>query len=101
MGITMSQREWGTGSLKTREGEASGISAEKQGFKKEEEQIQAQRQRGSPLPSPRMVISHGGSGARGKAVIPSSLSDIQEVRQRCYQSYASQDANHDAGHRPN
>lgn len=43
MGITISKRKWGTGSLKSREGEATGISAEKQGFQKEEEQMQAQR----------------------------------------------------------
>lgn len=37
------------------EDEATGIRAEKQGFRKEEEQVQAQRLRGS-LPSPK----HGG-----------------------------------------
>lgn len=76
MGITMSKRESGMGSPKTREGEAIGISAEKQGFRNEEEQIQAQRQREvSPLPS--MALSLAGSCTGGKAIIPSSLSAVQ------------------------
>ena len=61
MGITISQRERGTGSLKTREEEAAGISAKQQGFSKEEPQNQAQRWRGSLLVSLRMAISLGES----------------------------------------
>lgn len=99
MGITMSKRESGTGSLKTREGEATGISAEKQGYRNEEEQIQAQRQREvSHLPS--MVLSLAGSCTGGKAIIPSSLSAVQQVRQGCYQSHPGQDSNHDADDSP-
>lgn len=99
MGITKSKRELGTGSLKTREGAATGISAEKQEFRNEEEQIQAQRQREiSPLPS--MALSLAGSCTGGKAIIPSSLSAVQKVRQGCYQSHPDQDSNHDADDSP-
>lgn len=99
MGITMSKRESGMGSPKTREGEAIGISAEKQGFRNEEEQIQAQRQREvSPLPS--MALSLAGSCTGGKAIIPSSLSAVQKVCQGCYQSHPGQDSNHDANDSP-
>lgn len=76
MGITMSKRESGMGSPKTREGEAIGISAEKQGFRNEEEQIQAQRQ-GEVSPFPSMALSLAGSCTGGKAIIPSSLSAVQ------------------------
>lgn len=76
MVITMSKRESGMGSPKTREGEAIGISAEKQGFRNEEEQIQAQRQ-GEVSPFPSMALSLAGSCTGGKAIIPSSLSAVQ------------------------
>ena len=50
MGITISQRERGTGSLKTREEEAAGINTQKQEDRKEEDPSPEMEGK-SPFPS--------------------------------------------------
>lgn len=69
-GDNQSKRKWGTGSLKPREGETTGISAEKPGFRKEEEQMQAQRKRVVSFPLPSMAVSLGESRTRERPPYP-------------------------------
>lgn len=56
---------------------STGISAEKQEFRKKEEQIQVQRQGKVSFPLPSMSVSLGESGTGGKLIIPASFSEIQ------------------------
>lgn len=56
--------------MKPRKGETTGISAEKQGCWKEEEQMQAQSQKGISFPLPSMAVSLGESRTRERLPYP-------------------------------